>query len=272
MADMNNRPENVKRYKYLKTEHVRLRGFENENIAKANIECRFLEEKNKRQHYLLKITQLRQSNNKGMYGLSKDLQTLKSNIMVAVSEEGLIEAVLNMDEIKAKWQSIKNDTMKKHQSELYGTEAEEKITELLEDDRQFVNSFTYLPPFVSIFSGFSTETKTEQHYREIPFFIAKNNMPVILRTRNIVDTKIPNATQIIAEGKLDEENYEQPEVAEFVKTVRDNFRAKSDPQLRYIERYAFCNSKLPSQTLCMSTITIPGFLQQNETSILKEVL
>jgi len=245
---------------------------ENKNIIQANIECRFLEEKNNQRHYHLKITHYQESNKKGLYGLAEDLQTLKSSIWVSVSEEGIIEAVLNMDEIRAKWQSVKDRIMTKHQSELYGKETEEKITELLSDQERFTASLKYQPPFVSLFSGFSAETNTEQHYREMPFFIAKNKIPIILQARKTEDIKMPDTTQIIAEGKLDEDNYDQPEVAQFVKTVRDNLRAKSDPKLRYLERYAFHDASLPVQTLCMSTITIPGFLQQNETNILQQML
>lgn len=272
MADTNIQSKQMKRYKFLRTEHTRLQGLENKNVIQADIECLFLEEKNEQQYYHLKITNLQQSNTKGMYGLIQDLQTLKSNIVVAISEEGRIEAVLNMEEIRAKWQVVKDKIMDRHKSKLYEKDTEEKITELLKSSEQFADSLKYLPPFVSLFSGFSTQTGTEEHYREMPFFIAKDKMPIILKSRKTKKSQIADTAEIIAKGKLDEDNYEHPEVTRFVKIARDNLRAKSVPKLRYLERYAFNDSSLPVQTLCMSTVTIPGFLQQNETSILKEVL
>ena len=272
MSDISIQSQQIRRYKLLKTEHSRLGTLENKNAIQADIECCFLQEKNSKQQYHLKTTNYGQTNNKGLYGLSKDLQVLKSDIVVSVSEKGMIEDVLNIEEIRAKWQSIKDKIMTKHKSDLYNKETEEKITELVEDKERFASSIRYLPPFVSLFSGFSAQTNAEEHYREKQFFIAKDKMPIILQTQKMKKSQIPDVIEIIAEGKLDEDNYEQPGVARFVKTARDNLRAKSDPKLQYIERYAFNNSSLPVQSLCMSTVTIPGFLQQNEKSILKEVL
>jgi len=262
----------TKTYNFLKTEKAYIWGQHTENVVSAILHCQLLDKKDEKHIYKLITKNYQQANNKGFYGLMEDLQLLQSNLTISVSESGLVDDILNVEEIKAKWQSVKDKIMAKHRSELYGKEAEEEITEWLEDKEQFVSSIKYLPPFISLFSGFSAQTGAEQHYREMPFFIAVQKMPILLEANKVENGKIENATEIIADGEIDEDNYEQPEVTEFVKTVRDNLRAKAQPQLRYTERYAFNGSPLPIQTMFIKMVSIPDFLYQEEKTFLKEML
>ena len=258
-------------YRFIKTEYSHLRALENENTTKAAMECRFLSEKNDKREYVIKTKNYRQTNTKGMFGWVNDLQMLKENLHVSLREDGLVGEILNMEQIRSKWASIKNEVIKKHSHEKRSADFAKLITKLLEDERSFTASLRYVTPYISLFSGFSKNTQKEECYREIPNFVGTKTIPIKAKTAPLTAENSSTLTEIIATGEIDKENFDQTKVTDFVRTMRDNLRARGEVQLRYTERYAFNGSLLPAQAMCMSMVVIPGFLYRNEKSFLKKM-
>lgn len=259
------------RYKFLKTEYSHLRALENKNTTKAIIECQFLGKRNDNKEYQLKTTNYHQSNTDGLFGWVNDLQNIKANLRVSITKDGLLNKVLNMEEVRSKWATIKNTTIKKHSNEKGSADFAKLITKLLEDEKRFTASLRYVSPYISLFSGFSKNTQKEDCYREISNFLGVKTIPIKANAVPL-DTEPSIGTEIIADGRIDKDNFNQAQVTDFVRTMRENLRAKAEVQLRYTERYAFKEQELPTQAMCMSMVVIPGFLYRNEKSFLKEIL
>lgn len=271
MADTK-QPEQVRRYKFLKTEYSHLRALENKNTTQAAIECRFLGEKNGNKEYYLKTTNYHQSNTNGMFGWVNDLQVIKENLQVSITKDGLLHEILNIEQVRSKWANIRNKTIKKHSSEKRSADFAKLITKLLEDEKRFTAALRYVTPYISLFSGFSKNTGKEECYREIPNFMGVKTIPIKAKAAPLTTDSATTITEIIANGRIDEDNFNQAQVTDFVRTMRENLRARAEVQLRYTERYAFNGHALPTQAMCMSMVVIPGFLYRNEKSFLKGIL
>jgi len=272
MSGSTNTLQEIRQYKFLKTEYSHLRALENKNTTKAVMECRFLGEKNGKRQYYIKTTNYRQTNTQGMFGWVNDLQVLKENLHISITEDGLLDKTLNMEQIRSKWASIKNKTIKKHSSEKRSADFAKLITKLLEDEEKFTASLRYVTPYISLFSGFSKNTQKEECYREIPNFMGAKIIPIKAEAAPLATENSSALTEIIANGKIDKDNFNQAQVTDFVRTMRENLRARAEVQLRYTERYAFNGHALPTQAMCMSMVVIPGFLYRNEKSFLKAIL
>jgi len=261
----------LQRFSFLKSDYSYLQALENTNKTQAVIHCQSLGIKDGRQHYHIYTPHYKQSNTKGIFGWVNDVQFLKSNLEVSLTPEGHLEKVLNTEEIKSKWHEQKKELARKHKREKYVKGFVRMIGDLLEDEPKFTASLRYVSPYILLFSGFSKQTQQETCYREISNFVGAKTIPIIAATEPFTPEDTPEITEIKVNGKIDQDNFEQEKVTAFVRTMRDNLRAKAEVQLRYSERYAFNGTPLPIQAMCMSTVVIPGFLYREEESHLKAI-
>jgi len=259
-------------YNFLKIEKAKSGDFIAGNATSATLSCKLIVVKNAKPNYELEIKNYRQENNNGLYGLVNDLQVLKSHMIITISENGLLDEIINIEEIKQKWLLIKKKLMAKHGSEVYGNGLSDEINGLLKDGKSLAASLRYATPFITLFSGFSNETETQKSYREMPNFIPSEKIPILLKANKVENDNTEKPTEVIAEGKIDDDNHKQPNTTEFIKRYRDNLRAISQPRLQYEEHYFFKDSSLPIQASYMNTMAIPGFLYQSEKTYLKEML
>ncbi len=269
MSGIINTSPKIREYQFLKKEYSHLRALENKNTTKAIIQCQLQEDKNEEKIYHIKTTNYHQENTIGLFGWVNDLQVLKEDLYVTLTKEGLLKEVLNIGEIRSKWASIRKEIIEKHSSEKRSVDFAKLITKLLEDEQRFADSLRYVTPYISLFSGFSQNTKQQKCYREIPNFPVAKIIPIKAKATLLSNQSQTPFTEVVANGEIDRDNFDQAKVTDFVRTVRDNLRARGEVQLRYTERYAFNAGVLPEQAMCMSMVVIPGFLYRNEKTFLK---
>lgn len=262
-----------RKFTFLREERYRFQGFANENYVEMDIEVALISIKDAQPVFKISLLKYKQSNANGSYAWVGDLYEIRNELICTLNEKGHIGSILNMEEIRQKWEKIKPTIRKRHNTEQYKDIFLFGITELLEDQKKLADSLRFAQPYLLLFPGMhSKQLKKDEHsngYRELPNFLAAKTVPIITEERL---TELPDGKfQVDVTGKIDEDNFEQDKVTGMIRILKNRPRVPTRLDVGYIERYQLDEWPWSEQSMCMSIAEIPGTLYREERNILKAI-
>jgi len=258
-------------YSFLREERSQFQGFRNENYIEAELKVTFLTAEDGVSVFKVEMPFYKQSNKESVYEWVGDLHELRSEIICTLNEEGYLGKIINLHEIRNKWEQMKPDVIKKHKDEAHKQIFISGIDELFEDEERFALALRYAMPYLMLFPGivfkeFKKDVVSEG-YRELPNFLAAKNVPII--TEEKLTQLESGQYQIDIKGDIDEEKFEQDKVTAMIRILKNRPRVPTQLKLQYMERYLLEDWPWSEQSMCMSLAEIPGTLYREEKNILK---
>lgn len=262
----------TRKYAFLREERYQFQGLRNENYIEMGLDVELLSVSTGAPLFKINIVRYKQSNSTGVYNWVGDIHEIRNELIFSLNENGQMGEILNMEDIRWKWEKIKPSLAKLHQHNKFKDIFLSGVSELLEDSDQLSDSLRFAQPYLLLFPGIhSKELKKDEEshgYRELPNFLATKIVPV-----NTVEklVELPDGKyQIEVSGTIDENRFEQDKVTAMIRILKNRPRVPTQLQLGYIERYLL-DEEWPwsEQSMCVSVAEIPGTLYREERNILK---
>ncbi|MBL3549162.1 MULTISPECIES: hypothetical protein [Chryseobacterium] len=262
-----------RRYSFLREERYRFQGLANENHVEMGIEVNLLSVSNGIPTFKINIFRYKQSNSEGAYRWVGDIHEIRNELICTLNENGQLGSILNIDDIRSKWQTIKPELMKSHKREEHKNIFITGISELLDDQEKFSASMRFAQPYLLLFPGIHNKMFKKDEpfkgYRELPNFLAAENVPII--TKETLSELSDGKYQVEVKGEIDEEHFEQDKVTAMIRILKNRPRVPTKLELGYMERYRLDEWPWSEQSMCMSIAEIPGTLYREEKNILKAI-
>lgn len=260
-------------YTFLREERYKFQGLRNENHVEMGMEVDLLSVSKGVPTFKISMLRYKQSNSEGMYRWVGDIHEIRKELIFTLDENGRLGTVLNIEDIKKKWEKMKPQLIKSHQTEEHKAIFMNGISELLEDPEQFSAALRFAQPYLLLFPGIHHKElkkgETFKGYRELPNFLAAKNVPII--TEETLTELEDGTYQIEVSGSIDEDQFEQDKVTAMIRILKNRPRVPTQLQLGYIERYRLDQWPWSEQSMCMSIAEIPGTLYREERNILKAI-
>ena len=262
-----------RKFAFLREERYRFQGLANENYVEMDLEVGLISINNAIPTFRINIFDFKQSNAEGAYKWVGDVHEIRNELICTLNEKGQIGSILNIDEIRNKWEKIKPALLKRYKSEQYKDIFISGISEILEDPIRLADSLRFAQPYLMLFPGIHGKNlkkdETLNGYRELPNFLAAKTIPIITDEKL---TELPDGKyQIDVSGKIDEHHFEQDKVTGMIRILKNRPRVPTQLELGYIERYRLEEWPWSEQSMCMSIAEIPGTLYREEKNILKVI-
>lgn len=269
------RPGRTRRYAVIREERNQLQGLRNENHTEILVEVEFLKEENQEQYFKVSFLNYKQSNAQGMYKWVGDLHPLRKEIIFKTDENGMMGEIINLKNIRLKWNVLKGQVLIRHQDENHKLGMVNLITELLDDPERFSHALKYTAPYLYLFPGIYRKKLSRyeevEGYRELPNFIGVKTIPVKTAEKITNYNASAGEYEVEVSGDIDRSRFDQEKMTALVRLLKNRLRAPVQVQLRYQERYQIDRHHWPLQSMCMSLVSIPGFLYREEKTIVKAI-
>lgn len=208
----------------------------NDNIVRMTVKKQSMPTKHG-MFYQLNVINRKQSNTEGVRAIEQDLFFLQEKLIIQTDAEGNLLKINNLPEIKVLWEKSKRNFRKKHKK-LEDIDTLIKVTdELLENNPAFTNNIkesditTLL--FPPIYSKTIDEGITYQQKKDFADFFGEVTLPLKLTTTFKQRKKL----NVLRKGILDEERFEDEKVANFFRTLADNYQLGVKVTVDYMETY-----------------------------------
>jgi len=263
----------TRKYAFLREERYRFQGLRNENHVEMGMTVDVLSVQQGLPVFKISMLRYKQSNAIGMYRWVGDLHEIRNELIFTLDENGRLGTMLNIEDIRKKWEKIKPELIRNHKTEPYKDIFMTGISELLEDPVQFASALRFAHPYLLLFPGIHhndlKKQETLKGYRELPNFLATRNVPI--NTAETLTELSDGTYRIDVSGSIDEDRFEQDKVTAMIRILKNRPRVPTKLQLGYIERYHLDEWPWSSQSMCMSIAEIPGTLYREERNILKAI-
>ncbi|MDR6546475.1 hypothetical protein J2810_002534 [Chryseobacterium rhizosphaerae] len=260
-------------YDFLREERYQFQGLRNENHVEIRMDVKLLSVNKGVPTFKINTILYKQSNAIGLYSWVGDIHEIRKELIFNLNEKGQLGTILNMEDIRRKWEKIRPELIKRHKKDGHKDIFITGITELLEDADRLSDALRFAQPYLLLFPGIhAKELKKDEQtigYRELPNFLATKMVPI-----NTVETLIEledGKFQIEVKGTIDENKFEQEKVTAMIRILKNRPRVPTQLQLGYIERYLLDEWPWSEQSMCMSIAEIPGTLYREERNILKAI-
>lgn len=264
-----------KHYTLYREERTQLRGIITENKITAEISLKLSKNVFGEDIFTVGISDYKQSNKEGLYQWVQDLLPIRKEVVFSVAENGLIGNIRNHRDIKNIFSTLIPYIIKKHSSEKNNINIGKGISLLVDDPERLAATWRYTAPYINLFAGThgrNYRLGTEiSGYRELPNFIGIKQIPIYTSEKLVkTATRKEPFYEIEIAGFLAKDRIDQGKLSALVRLLRNHPRAITDMTLRYNENHKLDSNHWTYQTICMSLVVIPGFLNRKETTILRE--
>ncbi|WP_426477521.1 hypothetical protein ACP3T3_20220 [Chryseobacterium sp. CBSDS_008] len=263
----------TRKYAFLREERYQFQGLRNENYVEIGLDVKLLSVSIGVPTFKINVIRYKQSNATGLYGWVGDIHEIRNELIFTLNEKGQLGTILNMDDIRRKWEKIRPELQKGHKKDGHKEIFISGISELLENGDLLADALRFAQPYLLLFPGIhAKELKKDEEtvgYRELPNFLATKMVPI-----NTVETLTEledGKFQIEVRGTIDENHFEQEKVTAMIRILKNRPRVPTQLQLGYIERYRLDEWPWSEQSMCMSIAEIPGTLYREERNILKAI-
>lgn len=270
-----------RKYHLIREEKNQFNALKNENYIEALIEVEpLISLANKEKLFRIKMKYYNQSNIKGMYKWVKLLHSLKENLIISTDDNGMIAKVKNIDQVRERWNKIKNRIYEEQKKGTkYALAMIKGIQKIVDDAQYFARNLKFTYPYLYLFPPLYNKTlfDTEKTlgYRELPHLLNVKKVPIItneyikefINEHNLEQNKII----IEAKGEIDKDNFEQDKLTELIKIVKNRPRVPTIAKLNYMERYLYSFNDQLSQGMCMSLFEVTGSIYREEKTLLRQV-
>lgn len=263
----------TRKYAFLREERYQFQGLRNENHLEIGLDVKLLSVSKGVPTFKINTIHYKQSNATGLYSWVGDIHEIRNELIFTLNEKGQLGTILNMEDIRRKWEKIKPELVKVHKKDAHKDIFITGINELLENADNLSDALRFAQPYLLLFPGIhGNQLKKNEEtigYRELPNFLAAKMIPI-----NTVETltELENGKiQIEVQGTIDDEKFEQEKVTAMIRILKNRPRVPTQLQLGYIERYRLDEWPWSEQSMCMSIAEIPGTLYREERNILKAI-
>ncbi len=263
-------------YTLYREERTQLRGIITSNKTSADISLQLSKNTFGEDIYTVGITNYKQTNKEGLYKWVQDLSPVRNEVVFSATEDGLIGNIKNHREIQNTFNALIPFIVKKHTAEKNNINIGNGISLLMDEPERLTDAWRYTNPYINLFAGIHGKSFTLEAentgYRELPNFIGIKQIPVYTSEKLVKTvTKGEPFFEIEIEGYLAKDKIDQEKLSALVRLLRNHPRAITDMTLRYNENHLLDENHWTYQTICMSLVVIPNFLNRQETTILKVV-
>lgn len=263
----------TRKYAFLREERYQFQGLRNENHLEMGLNVDLLSVREGVPTFKISMLRYKQSNAEGMYRWVGDFHEIRNELICTLDENGRLGTVLNIEDIRRKWEKRKPELLKRHKKEEHKDIFIEGISELLEAPEHFAAALRFAQPYLLLFPGIHNKAlkknETFTGYRELPNFLAAKKVPIV--TKETLIKLADGSYNIEVSGLVDEDTFEQDKVTAMIRILKNRPRVPTQLHLGYIERYRLDEWPWSEQSMCMSIAEIPGTLYREERNILKAI-
>lgn len=264
------------RYEFRRTEESELRGGKSSNAVQQYFSLAYTGKKEGLDSFNYQVSQVSQTNHKGLYAWVEDLSPLMSNLQLGISDNGRIKRVFNLSSVYQRWQNkIWYETKQKHKGEENRDAMLENTDALLLDEPAFANSLCYAPPFSLLFSGLHgmvfENRKEEKRKGRLLGFAGAPFLPLSLEDEITVSGNPDESYEVKTEGKIDEKMFDKKLFSNFVRTISNDPTAVDDLLTRHTERYLFDRYQWVKNGMWLHLSAVPYFMMREERCFLKSL-